>query len=185
MRGLAIVIAVITAGALVAAEGPIDQGSILIGGGLGFDYTMGDLYENVNGDAAMNINLTPEFGYFVMPSLMVGADLVVEFFSQGDASQTTWGIGPMVGYYLDLGGNTYPYGKLAFRYRMTTDDNYSVTSMEIPVSVGALFMVAKNVGIDVYLNYSFDTMDMEKPVDMDSQSGSDIGINVGISAFIY
>ena len=79
-----------------AAENPIDKGSIVLGGTIYFQNQSGDLYENMDGDALTTIAGNPSLGYFISPSILVGADVAFISMSQGDDDLTAFGIGPIV-----------------------------------------------------------------------------------------
>ena len=89
-----------------AQEYPVDKGSKMVLGGITFSSIGGDLYENSDGDRATYINVMPSFGYFVIPGLAIGADLLYDRTSQGDDTENTLGIGPKVIY--AIGANKTP-----------------------------------------------------------------------------
>ena len=60
---------------VVAANSPVDQGSIILGGTLGFSTQSGELYENMDGEGRKMFAFMPTFGYFFESQGLIGTEL--------------------------------------------------------------------------------------------------------------
>jgi len=165
----------------------VDKGSINLGGVIGLTIQGGDLYENQNGDKRTIIDVNPSLLYFIMPNLAVGAELVYSSTSQGDAKETAMGIGPKVAYFVgNENSKAYPYLGFAFGYGTWKQEGgmeFEGTMMRLTPVAGAVFMVSKNVGINIEAFYQ---MDSSKLKDADeSTKGNQMGVRIGVAGFIY
>lgn len=183
--GFSLAIVLLLAGAIGAAENPIDKGSMILGGSVYFMTQSGDLYE-YGGDALTTIALTPSLGYFVAPSIMVGGEVSLLSQSQGDESLTSWAIGPMVGYYFNIDkartevkGAIYPYVKGFFLYGQISNDE-SITQMSFGGQGGVVFMLSTAVGVDGGVRFQSDKLS-----NGDSISGTTLWVGAGITAFLF
>ncbi|MEE4311168.1 MAG: hypothetical protein V2J62_04810 [candidate division KSB1 bacterium] len=180
------VITLFTSGLILAQSSPIDKGSKIIAGELAFSSASGDLYENSDGDGVTSIEADPFFAYFIAPGLAVGANLLFESESQGDYSQSGWGIGPRVIYFIGSNGPTYPYVDVSFLYMSgswdTGENDYSWSGNMIRFGGGVMHMITSSVGLFGGVAYSIDSM---KPEDGDSESGSQFHIAGGLAVFLH
>jgi len=182
-----------------AQTGPIDKGSIMLGGGFQYTSASGDLYENFDGDGPTTMIFSPSFGYFFIPSLAFGIDMDLTSTSLGDYSMSDMGVGPTVMYFFDLKkdekdskGKIYPYVGAGFYYVTSTMDSGDPDSEEakksgtrIVAAGGATFMLSSAVGAYGELFYSADSEKHTDPIETDSESGSKLGFEVGVRAFIF
>jgi hypothetical protein len=158
----------------------VDKGSMLVGGSAGFTSIGGDAIDE-DGDRVSVFVINPDLLFFVSPHVALGGAVSVVSVSFGGESNTTFGIGPTVGYYFgNENSKTYPFIKGRFIYTNDADD-FSETDFQF--EGGAAFMIAKNValtGSAFYLIQSF------KPEGADeSISGNTFGIQFGIEAFVF
>jgi hypothetical protein len=189
----ALVLIVALAFPCAAADFAIDKGSWILGGGVGFEIQGGDRYENADGDKVTMISFDPFAGYFLMPGLVAGAQVIFDSETQGDVKDTAYGIGPMVGYY--MGGpyaTMYPFASVRFNYVKhkdeypdpigtgTVENKWGGTSLGF--SVGATKMLCRNVGVRLALFYAIDSY---KPDEGDSVDGNRMGLRVGLESFIW
>ncbi len=195
MRTLTCMAAILLlAGAVMAAETPVDKGSMILGGTAYFTGQSGDWYENADGDGVTTIGFVPSVGYFVAPSIMIGGEIQFINLSQGDYKMTTFGIGPTVGYYFNLDatrteakGAIYPYIKGFFiygqqKYDDGTDD-YTTDLMAFGAQGGGGFMLANAIGLGASVKFQSDSY---KPEGADeSISGTTLQVGVGITAFLW
>jgi len=175
----------------MAAEKPIDDGSMILGGNVYLQARGGDLYENAAGDGSTQITIAPEMGYFLAPGLMIGFNAGFSKYSQGDNfGWTEVSFGPMGGFYLDMGssdkvsGSFYPFVKgfinyTNFKYK-NADDSYKTLSLG--GSLGMDMMISNAVAVEMGLRLSIDS---EKYGDMDAESGVVLQIGAGIVSFVY
>jgi len=183
-----------------AVEGPIDKGSMVLEGNVFFQSQGGDFYKlasETGEDGQTVIGFMPSIGYFVAPSIMVGALIDFTKQSQGDESLTQYGFGPMVGYFFNMDpertevkGAIYPYLKAFFTYgKMTSDDGDDATD-ETDVSVtsfggmgGIMFMLSNAVAADIGVR--FENESYKADGDDESISGTVITFGLGFTAFIW
>ena len=158
---------------------PVDKGNYVLGGSASFSSLGG---EELRGeDRAFVFIFNPVFLYFVAPNISLGGTITYQSVSQGDYSDSIIGLGPSAVYFFgDENSTTYPFLGVSYIY---TSDEDSYTKNDIRLMGGAAFMVAKNVAItgDVfYLIESYTREDAD-----DSLSGNTLGIEFGVSAFIF
>ena len=175
-----------------AAEGPIDKGSMMLGGNVYFQASSGDLYENVDGDSKTEFIAFPHFGYFVTPSILVGAMIEFSSYSRGDAGSSKFAIGPMVSYYFNLDasrteakGGIYPYvkGFMLFSSFKIKDADGSDKTTTFGGIGGINYFLSNAVALDLGLMFQSDSY---KPDGADeSTTGTVITIGAGINAFIF
>jgi len=195
MRTLTCVAAILLlAGAVMAADNPVDKGSMILGGTAYFMGQSGEAYENIDGDTPSAIGITPSIGYFVAPSIMIGGEILFWNQSLGDRKWTDFAVGPIVGYYFNLDatrteakGAIYPYIKGFFiygqqKYDDGTDD-YTTDLMAFGAQGGGVFMLSNAVGVDASVRFQSDSY---KPEGADeSISGTTLQVGLGITAFLW
>lgn len=180
-----------------AAEFPVDKGSMLVGGSLYFMNQGGDLYK-VGDEAQTTIGIMPEFGYFVAPSIMVGATIDWTNWSQGDFKESQMAFGPMVGYFFNMDperteikGALYPYIKGfmmigTYKYEDGTNPDEKANLMAFGGKGGINYMLTESVALDFGIMFSSDSYKMKEPVEADeATTGTTIQVGVGISAFVF
>lgn len=180
-------------GSACAQSFPTNKGSKIVGGEFYFSSAGGDLYENWEGDRLTSIEVDPFISFFLAPGLALGGNFLFERMSQGDASLTTWGIGPRLMYFIGgskpistVKGTTYPFLDAAFLYVKSTYEYNSYDSSESGTMIrfggGILRMLSDSVGLLGEVAYSIDKM---KPEDGDSVSGNQFNIAAGFTFFLY
>jgi len=175
-------------GAVMAAETPIDKGSMIVGGTAYFMTQSGDLWE-VGDEATTTIGLMPSIGYFVAPSIMIGGEVQFISLSIGGSDLTTFAVGPMVGYYFNLDqtrtevkGAIHPYIKAFFSYGQISNGS-SIDQMSFGGQGGAVFMLSNAIGLDAGVRFQSDSW---KPEGADeSTTGTTIWVGAGITAFLW
>jgi len=181
-----LVIVLLLSGAIVAAEGPIDKGSMIIEGDVYFQHQSGELWDNWQGEGQTTIVISPSLGFFVTNGFMLGGQLYFLGISQGTADLTSVIIGPVVGYYFNtdptrtrVKGAVYPYVTGGFGFGNVSNGD-SADLFSIGMVGGAVFMVSNAVGVDVGLRLQSDRLS-----NGGSASGTTIWFGAGITAFIW
>jgi len=195
MRTLScLAITLLFAGAIMAAETPIDKGSMIVDGSVYFISQGGDAYKDTADNSVAVIGIMPSVGYFVAPSIMVGGSIFFESWSQGDYKETMFGVGPMVGYYFNLDatrtevkGAIYPYVKGFFLYGQEKYDDgtndFTIDVMVFGGQGGGIFMLSDAVGLNASVKFQSESY---KPDGADeSISGTTIEVGAGITAFLW
>lgn len=184
MKKFLIVTMVLFSFSLVFAGGPTDQGVWHVGGSAGYVSMGGDLYEDFDGDGQSMLFITPEVGYFISNNLLLGASLNYQNMSQGDNSMSEFGLGPMFAYFFGSDG-MLPFVSAAYTFNSTSGDYEWAegTDTQLVLALGAVKMIAKNVGISGSVFYTSDSW-KHKDAD-DSTTGSSFGVRIGIQTFIY
>jgi len=173
-----------------AADAPFDVGSINLTGNVYYMNQTGDIYENSDGDGTNTVTITPGFGYFIAPGLMLGGMIDFKKISLGEYSESTLAVGPRVAYYFGanrdrsvISGAVYPYfswfatiGSIDYAY---LSDN--VTAKSVGVTGGIVVMLSTSVGLDVGIRYSSDSW---RYIAADA-NGTTIQMGAGIASFIF
>jgi hypothetical protein len=189
-----VAVILLLSGMVVAADNPIDKGSMIVDGSAYFSSQSGDWWEDAEGNSLTRISLDPSIGYFVAPSILVGGEVQLMSWSQGDYSMTNWAIGPTVGYYFNLDasrteakGALYPYIKAFFLIGQSKTDNGTTTSttdvMLLGGKGGVVFMLSNAIGLDAGVKFQSDSY---KPEGADkSITGTTLMVGAGITAFLW
>ena len=195
MRTLTCVAAILLlSGAVMAAETPVDKGSMILGGTAYFQSQGGDLADSLYGDSRTEFGLTPSVGYFVAPSIMIGGEIQFISSSIGDYKETSFRVGPVVGYYFNIDatrtepkGAIYPYVKGFFLYGQEKYDDgtndFTIDVMTFGGQGGGIFMLSNAIGLDAGVRFQSDSW---KPEDADeSTTGTTLWFGAGITAFLW
>ena len=192
--------ALLLAATVSSAEGPVDKGSMIVGGEVSFSSHGGDAYENSDGDGVTNIGFSPFLAYFVAPSIAVGGEVLYNKSSQGDWSASTFGVGPTVAYFFNLDatrtevkGTVYPYVQAFFKYGKYTsgsgDNDHKETVTYFGGKGGIMYMLTDHWAVNANLNYQSENYKQTEPEvpegEDDSVSGNTLGFNVGVTAFLF
>ncbi|UCD64943.1 MAG: hypothetical protein JSW34_05800 [Candidatus Zixiibacteriota bacterium] len=182
-----------------AAENPVDKGSFILEGSAFFMSQGGDFYENLEGDGQTTIAFMPSLGYFVAPSILIGAEFEFESWKWGDDwKENYFAIGPVVGYYFNMDqartearGAVYPFIKGFFMYGSSKIEILSVEEtigiMQFGGQAGVIFMLSNAVGLNfggMFASTSF-SPDEDLYPGAESVSGTTIMIGAGVTAFVY
>jgi hypothetical protein len=149
----------------VGAYAQFEQGRMLVGGTVEFNAVVSKYKSDgttVTNGRQTSFSLAPQFGYFVIDNLAVGAALdlgLSKYKSEdGDYESTSTSIEfqPMVRYYLPQGiffqGQFgFGTGKDKVDNGNTDDDKYNITSWGL--SAGYAYFLADNVAIEPQLGY--------------------------------
>jgi hypothetical protein len=186
--------AMLLAASISSAEGPVDKGSMIVGGEVSFTSQGGDLYENSDEDGVTTIAFMPNLSFFVAPSIAVGGEVIFQKFSQGDYSESAFGIGPTVAYFFntdptrtEIKGAVYPYVQVYFQYiklsRDAGDGDDEATMTAFGGKGGIMYMLTKHWAVNSNLYFQSESF---KPDGADdSVSGSTMGLSVGVTAFLF
>lgn len=182
VQGVVLIMALIVPICMFAQDYAVDKGVITAGGMAGYISMGGDLHENSDGDGISVITIHPMVGYFIMPNLGVGLNFEYKSWSQGDDKENTLGIGPGVAYFLgDANSDMYPFIAVGYSYK-SVKNGYEYTRGDIPIQIGVVKMLAKNVGLVAGVAY---TIESKKPKDQDAIKGNMLEIALGINTFIF
>ena len=170
--------------ALAAQGGPIDPGSIVLGGSVSFTSSGGDLYENAEGDRATTITINPRALFFVMRGLAVGGDVLISTSSQGDFDSTTLGIGPAA-YYFFGGPNAriYPFIGASVGYAKVSVEDFDGSGLVYGPTAGVAFLLSESVALTTAATYRMENVSIDE-IDEDVD-GNVFSIDVGIQAFMH
>ena len=172
------------------ADAPFAVGSMTLSGNVYYMSQTGELYENSDSDGLSTVTITPRFGYFIAPGLMLGATVDFIKVSVGDYAESILALGPQVGYYFGtnrdrtvISGAVYPYftwfatiGSINYEY---LSDNF--TAKSVGLTGGVVVMMSNSVGLDIGLRYSSDSWRYNAA----DASGTTIQVGAGIASFIF
>jgi hypothetical protein len=185
---------------LHAQDSPIDPGVYILDGSVSFRSQGGDLY-SADGDRQTTISLQPAGLYVLAPKTAVGGQLRVSRSSQDAGSTTTLGLGPSVTYYLgEPDAEVFPFvaaNLLLLRSSTSVDlgtidlggpidlgtEEITLTGLAVDVQAGFTYMLARNVGLTSAAFFLYERLsDDDVP---EAQTGNTLGVQVGITAFIF
>jgi len=168
------------------------RGSLSLTGGLSFSSLGGDRYENNDGDRRTIINFNPGISVFVVPSLALGMDASIYMGMQGDYTDTEFGVGPKITYY--IAGHrkmkAYPFIEFSGIYYSGTDEYLSgseiksntYNELDINGGMGLMVMLGSHTGMTVALKYETNTYTY---ADNDARKGNLISFAFGFRSFIF
>lgn len=169
---------------LAGQEGPIEQGSMIIGGSVGFSSFGGELYEDSDGDRFSSILLNPRALFFVASGLAIGGDLFVERQSQGDFEATTIAVGPAVAYFFgDIDSDAYPFLSATVGYGSVSTSGFDGSGVVFGGSAGVAFMLSRSVALTAAGSYRMEHISIDQA---DQKfSGNVISLQLGVEAFLH
>lgn len=176
-----------------AQEGPLQGGSILLGGSFAFNSDGGDLFENAAGDRITRISFSPNVAFFIADGVGLGLNLAYSRTSQGSVSSTQFGAGPCL-YYFPGGGSasssvrgaTLPYLRGIALFSVQTSDNgvteatWNGTLFEI--GDGFVHMLSEHAGLNVSAGYQL--LSYKDDADV-TEDGNRIRLGLGLLVFLY
>jgi len=185
-----------------AQDNPTDAGVYGLDGSLSFRSQGGDLYA-AEGDRQTTFSLQPTGFYFLQPNVAVGGQLRLSRSSQDVATSTTLGLGPSVTYYLGKpDAEVLPFvgaNLLLLRQRATVDlgtvdigfgepvdlgeEEITLTGAAFDLNAGFTYMLARNVGVTTAAFFLYERLGGDDVPD--AQTGNTVGVQVGITAFIF
>lgn len=172
-----------------AQGGPVDKGSNIIAGSIGFTTASGDLYENAAGDGQTAFSIVPSYWRFLIDQLAVGVRLGYMSTSQGDNKDSQLSIGPHVSYFFKLTNEKmFPFVTAAFTYNTHGmewtggDQNGSGTTFAIEAGLG--YALGDHYAVLPQVGYYMDSFKWDV-TDAESNSGSRIMVSIGLAGFIY
>lgn len=124
----------------------INKGQYLVGGNAGFTSTS----VSGGGGSVTDVSLSPNFGYFVMDKLAVGAKLDLSSQSGGGATVSTFSFGPYARYYfLDAAAKTNIFGQAGINFGSTNAGGGSTSSTGFQLAAGPAFFLTPNVALEI------------------------------------
>jgi len=188
---LTVTILLLLAGSNYAADWDLDKGSKQIGGYINLRYMSGDLYEYYDHGITV-ITLSPYFQYFIQPRFSIGGLVYVSKTVQGDDTWNSLSIGPGMTYYFGNSDSKYwPFVGTAF---LITADSWGANGNDpfggedgtsgstFQFAGGMMFKLVDHIHLKGQLYYQFNTLGGNHA---EKQSGNVIGLNFGISGFVY
>lgn len=188
--------------------GPVDKGSFMLGGDVNFNLATGsstiepDEGDDVDTDI-FNFGMDALAGYFVINRLEVGGVLAVEYESEdGDDAKetdTTFGLGPQVGYFYQFTDDWSAFGMLPIGYMKNSNkvepDDKDANETENSVSgwffeprAGVAYHLNNSLALtaSVYFRYftasgTQDNGDDDRDYDFKQ---TQLGLKIGLLAFM-
>ena len=175
---------------------PVDRGSWIVGGAAGLTSSSADDDDG----RSTSIFLNPNAQYFVRSGLAVGGHVTLSYSSQDNFSSTSVGVGPAVSFYFGSGARSvYPFVSAGTSVSSSTisidrtfpgdiDLDRTTTSYSFDVAGGAVFMVAKNVGVTgavFYREQHFNLDADSDAVDDDDFDINSFGFRFGLRLFAF
>ena len=184
-------------GTVFGAEYPLDQGSVMISGMFSFTNSIGDLYEDFEGNSATVFTLAPSWLSFVARNVALGGNLSFTSASQGRTSATAPAIGPKLGFFVGTPeSKTYPFFGMGISYLRHTfswewydpwdgsrsKEEATADGTKVYFGAGVVSMISSHLAIIFEGSYNLDSL---KPEHGTSTSGSMVGVAVGLAGFVF
>ncbi|MCW0499426.1 hypothetical protein AWM61_03790 [Riemerella anatipestifer] len=177
MKKLFLGAVVFAAGLFGTANAQIQEGNWMVGGQVAkMRFTNG-----------VNLNLTPQVGYFVKDNWAVGAQVNLEVASAGGATGTTtnWTLGGFTRYYfgsnevesLLKNGRFFAEGTVGFG-GINNSAGSTTNGVNLGVGAGYSYFITKNVSLDALLK--FDTVTGGG----NTAGNGNLGLNVGFQIYL-
>ena len=182
-----------------AQEAPTDQGVYVLDGSASFRSQGGDLY-GADDDRQTTVSFQPAGLYLIAPNVAVGGELRISRSSQDAGNTTTLGLGPSATYYLgEPEAPVLPFvgaNLLLLRSTSSTDlgtidiggpvdlgtAEVTLTGLAFDIQAGFTYMLARNVGVTTAAFFLYERLGSD---DAEAQTGNTVGVQVGITAFIF
>ena len=175
---LTLILMLIVCGNLMAQDrGPVDQGSVIIGGSAAFTSSK---YEDASSRITY-VRFSPSLLYFVANSIAIGATASIESTSAGNQDYSEFSIGPKFAYFAKTKSESlFPF--LGGSFTFTGGEDYSSTL--IHVGGGLNTFLVSHVAVTGEMFFESQHIDPDNEW-YDSYSISTFGVLFGLSVFIY
>lgn len=151
------------------------------------NWMVGGQVANMQFTNGVNINLTPQVGYFVKDNWAVGAQVGLNVYSPKGVSetQTNWDLGVFTRYYFGnnevnsilKNGRFFGEGTVGFG-GVNSSSASSTNGIQLGIGAGYAYFITKNVSLDAILKFN-------TTAGGGSSSGTgDLGLNVGFQIFL-
>lgn len=159
--------------ACLQMQAQTDQGSVMIGGNVGFA-------NSKYGDASQTVvAINPFIGYFVIDKLALGSSISLNLFTGDGLEGTSFGAGPRVRYYFVDGSNIRPFAQAGIDWSsFKPKEGDSQSTFGFDVGLGASFFLNDHVAIDGIIGFN------SSKDENDDESTKTFGITFGVQAFI-
>jgi hypothetical protein len=193
IASVAVLCSFLVSGLSSAQDHPIDPGVFGLDGTVSFRSQGGDLY-SVEGDRQTTAAIEPGGFYFIAPGVAVGGQLRLARSSQDVGTSTTLGIGPSALYYFgEPDAEVLPFvgaNLLLLRQSGTVDlgsidlgeQEVTLTGLAFDIQAGFTYMLARNVGVTTAAFFLYERLGGDN---VETQTGNTVGVQVGITAFIF
>jgi len=187
--------------AVQAQDTPTDQGTYVLDGSASFRSQGGDLYTAEDDDRQTTVSFQPAGLYLIAPNVAVGGQLRISRSSQDTGTSTTLGLGPSATYYLgEPDAPVLPFvaaNLLALRSSASVDlgtvdigfgpedlgtEEVTLTGLAFDIQAGFTYMLARNVGVTAAAFFLYERLGSD---DTDSLTGNTVGVQIGITAFVF
>ena len=180
MKSIVLLLAFFVFASFTLAQSSIPQGTLNLGGSLSFSTTNSDgQNDNLN-----LLLLSPQVGYFFIDN--VSLSLLVQYASnsRGDYSESQWGLGPSLRYYIPL-DKVYPFLELSYLYTKNIDWQDYASKVNIYIISGGLdYFLNENVAIESTLSYTFENYKLSELYENRDESQNTFRIGIGLNIFI-
>lgn len=162
----------------------VDKGAFILSGTGGFISQGGDLYEDFEENRLSTFTLTSAVNYFVVRNMFIGAGLSYNRMAQGDASVSTIGIGPTVGYaFGKKESKSNPYIAAGIQLYSLGSDGDTTSGTDISIGAGMIISIKEHFGLIIEVGYHFQNLKNEAWPE--SISGNIFGISIGIAGLLF
>lgn len=171
----------------LAQSHPIDRGSYLLGGTVGFISLGGDLYATPTDARQTAFAFQPKAEYFVVPRVALGLFAAFDRFTyEDDARIRVFSLGPKASYYFgDPAGRLFPFVSLGAGYSAATLDFPDGSEDDGPgfaavLGGGAAYLVSGRVALtgeafSQLARYGGETFD----------GANKLGLRLGVAYFLF
>ena len=157
---------------------PAGKNAVWLSGLASYSNHSGEIYEDSKGNSYSSITLSPSINYFVSNKFFIGGNLRLTHQYQGSIDASSVSIGPLIGLELaNQQSSVFPYLSVGLSYKELTYSSSSVSGSDLNLGFGIMMQAASHLGIAVEFGYHM--------VTLESHSGSEVEIGVGVAGLFY
>jgi hypothetical protein len=147
-----------------SARDPFKAETIELGGSVSYHQYDGKRFQSYDGGGRTEIKLLPDFSFFILDGLSIGAITGYEHAKQGNWTQQTFSVGYRVAYYFLPKSSGSPYAATSYRYGRSKGEYFyyggstKSTTRDFAVGIGYLFLINEAIGLTTELDYVSDSI---------------------------
>ncbi len=178
MKRVIFVVFLLVFSSVYFAQSPVSKGVYTIGGNISFS----SVNNEENNNTKTFFTFAPRVGYFFINNFYSAINVRYNYWSDNDESQSSYGIGPAVRYFLDASSNIKPFLGFGFDYYIY--DGANLTQTTISFETGVDFFITRYFAIEGNINYSITNQKTDSDLYSNESKRNIFSILFGANYFI-